>query len=43
MEVIEMKIVNEKQYLELLLKYKMRIVTVYEDYAVVKLLEKIHF
>lgn len=38
-----MKIVNEKQYLELLLKYKMRIVTVYEDHAVVKLLGKIHF
>lgn len=38
-----MKIVNEKQYLELSLKYKMKIVTVYEDHAVVKLLGKIHF
>lgn len=36
-----MKIVDEKQYLELSLKFEMRIVKVYEDHAVVKLLSRI--
>lgn len=38
-----MKMVNEKQYLDLLLKYEMRIIKVYEDKALVKFISRISF
>ena len=36
-----MKMVNEKEYLDLLLKFDIKIVKVYEDKALVKFLNKI--
>lgn len=36
----EMKIVDKNQYLELSLKYELRIITVYEDYAIVKFIKR---
>lgn len=38
-----MKMVNEKQYLDLLLKYEMRIIKVYEDKVLVRFVNKISF
>ena len=35
-----MKIVDKNQYLELSLKYELRIITVYEDYAIVKFIKR---